>query len=102
MDGKPFVVLALINNISFVNTLIDTRCLSYGLCDSNYARRNNLTRLRITLREVTTFNGKVSTSIREVVVVTLDLDRHREARVFMYVLPIGHYDIILGMPWITA
>ena len=95
-------MLALINNISFVNTLINTRYLSYGLCDSNYARRNNLTRLRITLREVTTFNGKVSTSIREVVVVTLDLDRHREARVFMYVLPIGHYDIILGILWITA
>ena len=93
---------ALINNISFVNTLIDTRYLSYGLCDSNYARRNNLTRLRITLREVTAFNGKVSTFIREVVVVTLDLDRHREARVFMYVLPIGHYDIILGILWITA
>ena len=32
----------------------------------------------------------------------MDLDGHRESRVFMYVVPIGHYDMILGMPWITA
>jgi hypothetical protein len=40
--------------------------------------------------------------VDELAVVTLDLDGYRETRMFMYVLPIGHYDMILGMPWITA
>ena len=102
MDGEPFVVSALINDISFASTLIDTGCLSYGLCDPRYARKHNLARLRIQPREVTAFDGKVSASVDEVVVVTLDLDGHRESRLFMYVVPIGHYDMILGMPWITA
>lgn len=102
MDGEPFVISALVDDISFANTLIDTGCLSYGLCDSRYARKNNLTRLRIKPREVSGFDGKVSSSVHEVAVVTLDLDGYREARMFMYVLPIGHYDMILGMPWITA
>ena len=102
MDGEPFVVSALINDITFANTLIDTGCLSYGLCDSRFAQKNNLTRLRIEPRDVEAFDGKISASVDELAMVTLDLDGHRETRIFMYVLPIGHYDMILGMPWITA
>lgn len=102
MDGEPFVVSALVNDISFANALIDTGCLSYGLCDSRFAQKNNLKRIRITPREVSGFDGKVSSSVDEVAVISLDLDGHRESRVFCYVLPIGHYDMILGMPWITA
>ena len=102
MEGDPFVVSALVNNISFANILIDTGCLSYGLCDSNYARKHNLMRLRIQPREVLAFDGKVSASVDELAVVELDLEGHRESRVFMYITPIGHYDMILGMPWITA
>ena len=48
------------------------------------------------------FDRKVSSSVNEVTVVTLDLDGYREEKVFMYVTPIGHYDMILSMPWITA
>ena len=102
MDGEPFVVSALVNDMSFASTLIDTGCLSYGLCDPRYAQKHNLARLRIQPRELTAFDGQVSASVNEVVAITMDLDGHRESRVFMYVVPIGHYDMILGMPWITA
>ena len=102
MDGEPFVVSALINDVTFANTLIDTGCLSYGLCDSRFAQKNNLTRIRIKPRDVEGFDGKISASVDELAVVTLDLDGYRETKMFMYVLPIGHYDMILGMPWITA
>jgi hypothetical protein len=33
MDGEPFIILALINSYSFAETLINTSCLSYRLCD---------------------------------------------------------------------
>lgn len=102
MDGEPFVISALVNDTSFANALVDTGCLSYGLCDSRFAQKNNLKRIPIKPREVTGFDGKVSSSVDEVAVITLDLEGYRETRVFCYVLPIGHYDMILGMPWIIA
>ena len=102
MDGEPFVISALVDGHSFAETLIDTGCLSYGLCDPRFARRNRLTRLKITPRSVTGVDGKLTAVTDEVVAVELDLDGHKEERVFLYVSPIGHYDMILGMPWVKA
>jgi hypothetical protein len=34
----------------------------------------------------------------EVIAINLDLDGYREEKVFLYMSPIGHYNIILGMP----
>ena len=89
MDGKPFVVSALINSYSFANTLIDTGCLSYGLCDPRFAQKNGLTRLKITPRSVTGVDGKLTAVTDEVVAVDLDLDGHKEERVFLYLSPSG-------------
>jgi hypothetical protein len=36
--------------------------------------------------------------IDEVIVINLDLDSYREEKVFLYMSPIGHYNIILSMP----
>jgi hypothetical protein len=102
MDGEPFIVSALIDGCSFAETLIDTGCLSHGLCDPRFARKNKLTRLKITPRQVTGVDGKLTAITDEVVAVNLDLDGHREEKVFLYVSPIGHYDMILGMPWVRA
>jgi predicted aspartyl protease len=102
MNGDPFVVSALINDITFADTLIDTGCLSYGLCDSRFARKHNLPRIPIKPRDITGFDGKASSTVNEVAVISLDLDGYREEQVFMYVTPISDYNMILGMPWITA
>lgn len=102
MDCAPFIVSALIDDTYFAKTLIDTGCLSYGLCDPRFAQKNNLTRLRINPRTVSGVDGNITAEINEVVVVRLDLDGYRERKVFLYVAPIGYYDMILGMPWVTA
>ena len=102
MDCDPFIVSALIDDICFAETLIDTGCLSYGLCDPRFAQKNSFERLRIDPRTVSGVDGHITAEINEVAVVRLDLDGYREERVFLYVAPIGHYDMILGMPWVTA
>ena len=102
MDRMLFTVLALVNNTAFAETLINTGCLLYGLCDPKFASKNRLQRLKITPRSVTGVDGKLTAVTDEVVVITLDLDGHEEGRVFLYVLPIGHYNMILGMPWVRA
>jgi hypothetical protein len=42
MDGVPFTVSVLVNNTAFAETLIDTGCLSYRLCDPKFASKNRL------------------------------------------------------------
>jgi predicted aspartyl protease len=98
MDCDPFIVSALIDDTCFAETLVDTGCLSYGLCDPRFAQKNKLTRLRIDPRTISGVDGRVITEINEVAVVRLDLDGYRERRVFLYVAPTGHYDMILGLP----
>jgi hypothetical protein len=36
--------------------------------------------------------------IDKVIAINLNLDGYREEKVFLYVLLIGHYNIILGIP----
>jgi hypothetical protein len=98
IDGEPFIILVLIDGCSFAETLIDTGCLSHRLYDPRFIRKNKLTRLKITLRQVTSVDGKLTAVTDEVIAVNLDLDGYREEKVFLYMSLIGHYDMILGMP----
>jgi hypothetical protein len=36
--------------------------------------------------------------IDEVIAINLNLDGYKEEKVFLYISPIRHYNIILGMP----
>jgi hypothetical protein len=36
--------------------------------------------------------------IDEVIAINLNLDSYREEKVFLYMSPIGHYNIILDIP----
>jgi hypothetical protein len=85
MDGEPFTVSALVNNTTFAETVIDTGCLSYGLCDPKFASKNRLQRLKIAPRSVTGVVGKLTAVTDEVVAIELDLHGHEEERVFLYV-----------------
>ena len=98
MDGEPFIISVLIDGYSFAETLIDTSCLSYRLYDPRFIRKNKLTRLKIILRQVTGIDGKLTAITDEVIAVNLDLNSHREEKVFLYMSPIRHYDMILSMP----
>jgi hypothetical protein len=51
---------------------------------------------------VFSINGRVTAEINEVAIIHLDLNGYKKGRVFLYIAPISHYNIILGMPWITA
>jgi hypothetical protein len=98
IDGEPFIISALINGCSFAETLIDTSCLSHKLYDPRFTRKNKLTRLKITPRQVINVDRKLTAVINEVIAVNLDLDSHKKEKVFLYMSLIGHYDMILSMP----
>jgi hypothetical protein len=74
MDYAPFIVLALIDDSYFVETLINTRCLSYSLCDPHFMQKNTLTRLWISPQTILGVNGHIIAKINKVTIVYLDLD----------------------------
>ena len=100
MDCAPFVVSALINDTIYARQLIDSGCLSYGLCGPSFADKNHLKRIPIEQRDVSGVDGEVVNAVKEVAVLdVMDLDGYRETQVFLYITPVGGYDMILGLPW---
>ena len=97
INREPFIISVLIDGYSFAETLINTGCLSYRLYNPRFIWKNKLTRLKITLHQVINIDGKLTAIINEVIAVNLDLNSHREEKVFLYMSSIGHYNIILDM-----
>ena len=98
-EGPAFIVSTLINREDFASTMIDSGCLVYALCDPRFANGKALERIRIERRESVAMDGEMVCTIREVVSFRMDLDGHQEDA-YAYVMPLGGYDMILGMPWI--
>ena len=102
MDGIPFIVSTLVNKESYSKTLVDTGCLSYGLVSQHFALKNNLQRITIPSRKLTSFEAVSTDEVTEVATMSIDIDGHYEEQAFFYVIPrMESYDMILGLPWIT-
>lgn len=98
MNRAPFLVSTMINKECYIKTLLDTGCLSYGIIDSRFATRHRLQCVPISPIEMSSFEGERS-PVTEVVVVEIDIDGYKEAKVFFYiVLRLEDYDLILGLP----
>ena len=55
--------------------MVDTGCLTYGLCDPIYASKQNLKRIKIKPFYMEAFDGeKAVRPIQEVVVTNIDLE----------------------------
>jgi hypothetical protein len=100
MDGEPFVISTLVNRECYACTLIDTRCLSYGLMTSHFVRKNGLKRIKIRPVTMEGFDGSGQASIRYVAVACTNIRGHEEVAYF-YIADwlLDSYDLILGLPW---
>jgi transposase InsO family protein len=100
MHCKPIILNPLINGTAYAKSMVDSGCSCYGLCDPAFATKTNLERIEIRPFYMEAFDGaKAKEPIREVVVADVDLEGYTE-RIWMYVTPLGGYDMYLGMPWI--
>lgn len=99
MFCEPFAVSGFVNGTAPGNIMVDSGCLSYALCDSRFAQKNNLQRISVPPLGLEGFNGSKSSVAKEVAILDLDLDGYSE-RVFAYITPISGHDVFLGLPWI--
>jgi len=100
MNSVFFTMSTLINKKSYAHTLYNTECLFYEIITSCFARNHNLQCIKIRSCMITEFDEPLSSSVNEVVVVQIDINRHQKSRAFFYIVfKLASYNLILGLWW---
>ncbi len=98
MNSAPFTMSTLINKKSYAHTLYNTECLFYEIITSCFARNHNLQRMKIRPHMITEFDESSNSSVDEVAVTQIDINRHQKSRAFFYIVSkIASYNLILGL-----
>ncbi len=100
MNSAPFTMSTLVNKKSYAHTLYDTKCLFYEMITSHFARTYNLQCMKIRPHMITEFDEPSDSSVNEVAVVQIDINRHQKSRAFFYIVfKLAFYNLILGLSW---
>jgi len=98
MNSALFTMSTLVNKKSYAHTLYDTECLFYEIITSCFARNHNLQCMKIRPHMITGFDEPSSSSVNEVAVIQIDINKHQKSRAFFYIVSkIAFYDLILGL-----
>ncbi len=76
MNSAFFTMSTLINKKSYVHILYNTECLFYEIITSHFAKTHNLQCMKIRPCTITEFDEPSNSSVNEVAVVQIDIDRH--------------------------
>ena len=88
----------LVNKKSYAHTLYNTECLFYEMITSHFAKNHNLQCMKIRPHTITGFDEPSGSSVDEVAVIQIDINRHQKSRAFFYIVSkIASYDLILGL-----
>jgi len=100
MNSVPFTMLTLVNKKSYVHTLYNTECLFYEMITSCFARNYNLQCMKIRSHMITEFDEPSNSSVNEVTVIQIDINRHQKSRAFFYIVSkLAFYNLILSLSW---
>jgi len=98
MNSASFTMSTLVNKKSYAHTLYNTGCLFYEMITSHFARNYNLQRIKIRPCMITEFDEPSGSSVDEVAVIQIDINRHQKSRTFFYIVSkIAFYNLILGL-----
>jgi len=98
MNSASFTMSTLINKKSYAHTLYNTECLFYEMITSCFARNHNLQCIKIRPHMITEFDEPSGSSVNEVVVVQININKHQKSRAFFYIVSkLASYDLILGL-----
>ncbi len=100
MNSALFTMLTLINKKSYTHILYNTKYLFYEIITSCFTRNHNLQCMKIKSCMITEFDEPSNSSVNEVAVVQININRHQKSRTFFYVVfKIAFYDLILSLSW---
>lgn len=99
MDSPPFLFDVFINHHSEIQAFFDTGCLPYAAFSENLVRTHNLPRIPIPPRPLQLAkDGTPDYNLNSLTYATVDVNGRVE-RVYGYIIPHLHYDLILGKGW---
>jgi len=88
----------LINKKSYACILYNTECLFYEMITSCFVKNNNLQCMKIRSHMITEFNEPLNSSVNEVAVIQIDINRHQKSRTFFYIVfKLAFYNLILSL-----
>ena len=105
MEGNHLVISCnLIDGINRIRThaLVDCGATGYAFIDESFTRHHNLPLFPLkTPRSLEVIDGRPieSGDITHMTRLRLDIDQHTE-EIPMFVTKLGHYPIVLGIPWL--
>ncbi len=76
MNSAFFIMSTLVNKKSYTHTLYNTKCLFYEMITSHFARNHNLQCMKIKPHMITEFDEPSNSSVDEVAVIQIDINRH--------------------------
>ncbi len=98
MNSALFTMSTLVNKKSYAHTLCNTECLFYEIITSCFVRTHNLQCMKIKPCMITEFDEPSNSSVNEVVVIQIDIDKHQKSRAFFYIVSkLASYNLILGL-----
>ncbi len=98
MNSALFTMSTLVNKKSYAHILYDTECLFYEMITSYFAKNYNLQRMKIRPCMITEFDEPSDSSVDEVAVIQIDIDRHQKSRTFFYIVfKLAFYNLILSL-----
>ncbi|KAF4886621.1 Transposon Tf2-6 polyprotein [Colletotrichum fructicola] len=99
MDQEGLYVNIGINTTYFTRALYDDGCHCYMSISLKLARKLRLPTIDITPRDLLQVSHVQKRAITQVAYFDIDIDGHKQQRVFAYVIPDQTEDVILGIPW---
>ncbi len=98
MNDVFFTMSTLINKKSYAHTLYNTRCLFYEIITSCFVKNYNLQCMKIRPHIIIRFDEPSNSSVNEVAVIQIDIDKHQKSRAFFYIVfKLAFYNLILGL-----
>jgi len=76
MNSAPFTMSTLVNKKSYAHTLYNTECLFYEMITSCFAKNHNLQCMKIRSHMITRFDEPSDSSVNEVAVIQIDINKH--------------------------
>ncbi|KAI0996128.1 hypothetical protein K3495_g12053 [Podosphaera aphanis] len=102
MNTDPFLVNALINDVTMIQALVDNGCLCSGIIDDTLAAELRLPRISISPRSIETAENSTIDKpiVKHITFVCLDLDGIVTPKLWLYVVPNSTHQMILGKRWL--
>ncbi|KAI0992462.1 hypothetical protein K3495_g15723, partial [Podosphaera aphanis] len=102
MGTTPFLVNALLNDVSMVQALVDNGCLCSGVISDTLATKLHLERIPIRPRILETAENQTQNKpvVDAITSVSVDLDGFVIPNLRLYIVPGCTYSMILGKKWL--